>query len=165
MIKSLISKRLPRTACIQQKVKHFLFQKCKVLDLKELAAIEVILQFKRLVKPRYNGWYIKFKCDETCQFSENLTDIHVSYFEGCSACTWSQWIKECKLPKEVENYCETVLNKWDYYSQDSDLEDYPDDTDSENEYTSEDESSDNGSDQEEIADGEQEEQEDQSQKV
>ena len=24
-------------------------------------------------------------------------------------CTWSQWIKKCELPKEVENYCETVI--------------------------------------------------------
>ena len=128
--------------------------------MKELAAIEVIRQFKKSVKPRYFDWHFKGECDEACQLPKNLGDIHASYFEVCSACTWSQWIKKCELPKEVENYCETVLNNWSDYFQD-DLEVDPDDIDSKNEYTSEDESSDAGSDQEEIADEDQGEQEEQ----
>ena len=125
--------------------------------MKELAAVEVILQFKKVVKPRYNGWYFRFKCVGAGQCSMNLADMNVSYFEVCSTCTWRQWIKKCELPKEVANYCETVLDNWDKYFQDSDLEDYMDEymTDSENEYTSEDESSENGSVQEEFADEDQ----------
>ena len=123
-----------------------------MLDLKELSAVAVIRQFKKSVKPGYKNWNFKDQGDESCQFPKNL-DIHGSYFDVCKACTLRQWIKQWKLPKELESFCKDVHKKWHLYVEDSGLQADPEGTDSEEEDTSsEDESSVNFSEEEETTD-------------
>ena len=110
------------------------------------------------MKPGYKNWNFKDECDEPCQIPKNL-DIHDSYFDVCKACTLSQWIKQCKLPKELESFCKDVHKKWHLYVEDSGLQADPEGTDSEEEDTSEDESSVNFSEDSEKTDEEQGEQE------
>ena len=95
-----------------------MLQDFKVLDLKEISAIAVYQQFQDSIPQE---WYLAKGCEdcrrgvsELYEYKQQIMDRPYETWV-CLVCNFTPWLKNQRLPKELENYCVNLLRNKKLY--------------------------------------------------